>query len=333
MLAQPRTRRIVAATALAVLLALPAKAAAAHVSVNALNGSFAGGTGGWTSTASCAPLCSVTNAFDPTTGASAPGSASVVYTALSGLLGGLASGTSTWTSPAFTWTSPRPVSARLSLARKAAIGALLDVGGSASVRVQLRDVTAGTITTIASDGLSTAETAFAAHALTIDPSLLEQWHTYRVLLTTNMAAAALLSGIRVSYDDVALTADVEDAQGTTGTGGTGGTGGSTGSNPGSTTGSTAPAIPGKIPPMRLSAPLEVRFEPGRAMKIRVRATRGGKPIARLAVTFRFGTTTRRVTTGRDGYASLALTRRVRKALRVTARAEGATATIWAKARA
>ena len=195
--------------------------------------------------------------------------------------------------------------------------------------MQLRDVTAGTTTTIASDGLSTAETAFAAHTLTIDPSLLEQWHTYRVLLTTNLAAAALLSGIRVSYDDIALTGDVEDdVKGTTGSGGTGGTGGSTGSN----SGTSPPAGPGKIPPVRLSAPLEVRFKPGRAVTIRVRATRAGKPVARVAVTFRFGATTRRATTGRNGYASVTLTRRARTPLRVTSRADGVTATTWAKAR-
>ena len=330
MRAPSRLRRFVLAAALAVLVAVPAGAGATQVDVPGLNGSFAGGTGGWTSTSSCAPLCTVTNAFDPAVGASGPGSASVVYTALSGLLGGLASGTSTWTSPSFTWASPRPASARLSLARKAAIGALLNVGGSASVRVQLRDVTAGTTTTIASDGLSAAETAFAAHSIAIDPSLLEQWHSYRVLLTTNMAAAALLSGIRVSYDDIALTGDIEDGpKGTTGSGGTGGTGGATGSNPGS----TPPAGPGKIPPVRLSAPLEVRFTPGRTMKIRVRATRAGKAVARIAVTFRFGASTRRVTTGPDGYASIALMRRVRKPLRVTVRAEGVSATTWAKARA
>ena len=331
MRAPTHIRRIVVAAALAVLLSLPAGAPAAHVSVTALNGSFAGGTGGWTSTASCAPLCSVTNAFDPTTGASAPGSASVVYTALSGLLGGLASGTSTWTSPAFTWSSPQPASASLSIARKAAIGSLLAVGGSASVRVQLRDLTTGATTTISNSGLSTVDAGFGTHIQLIAPSLLEQGHSYRVLLTTNLAAAALLSGIRVSYDDVALTGDVVDdpGTGTTGTGGTGGTGGTTGTNPGA----TAPAGPGTIAPMRLSAPREVRFKPGSAMTVRVRATRAGKPVGRIIVTFRFGKATRRVTTGRDGYAAVTLTRSARTPLRITSRAGAITTTTWAKVRA
>ncbi len=278
----------------------------------------------------------MTNAFDPATGASAPGSASVVYTALSGLLGGLASGTSTWTSPTFTWTSPQPASASLSLARKASIGSLLAVGGSASVRVQLRDLTTGDTTTIASSGLSSADATFTTHIQLITPSLLTQGHSYRVLLTTNMAAAALLSGIRVSYDDVGITGDVveESGPGTTGsggngTGGTGSTGGATGTNPGA----APPAGPGKIAPLRLGAPREVRFTPGVPVKVRVRATRAGKPAARIAVTFRFGTTTRRVTTGRDGYAAVTLTRRVRTPLRITSRAGATTATTWAKVRA
>ena len=102
-----RIRRLVSAAALAALVAVPATAGAAQVDVGGLNGGFSGGTDGWTSTASCAPLCSVTNGFDPA-GASDPGSASVVYTTLGGLLGGLATGTSTWTSPSFTWTNPEP---------------------------------------------------------------------------------------------------------------------------------------------------------------------------------------------------------------------------------
>jgi hypothetical protein len=327
MRAPSRIRRIVSAAAIAAVAAMPAVAPAGQVNVPALNGGFTGGTGGWTSTASCAPLCSVTNGFDPTTGASSPGSASVVYTALSGLLGGLASGTSTWFSPTFTWTSARPASASLSLARKAAIGSLLAVGGSASVRVQLRDLSSGTTSTIASDGITSAEAAFAGHTLTIDPSLLEQGHSYRILLTTNMAAAALLSGIRVSYDDVILTGDVEDAA--TGTTGSGGNGGSTGSNPGTTASTGPPAIA----PLRLSAPREVHFRPGRPLTVRVRVTRAAKPVPRLGVMLRIGTTTRRLTTGRDGYASATLTRRARTPLRIAFSAGGAVVTTWARVRA
>ena len=96
-------------------------------------------------------------------------------------------------------------SASLTLQRKAAIGGLLTLGGTVNARVQLRDVTAGTITTLASEAISAADTSFGKHSLAIEPSLLEQGHSYRVVLTTNLAVAALLSGVRVSYDDVAIT--------------------------------------------------------------------------------------------------------------------------------
>ena len=157
----------------------PQQPGAAQVDVGGLNGGFTGGTDGWTSTASCAPLCSVTNGFDPA-GASDPGSASVVYTTLGGLLGGLATGTSTWTSPSFTWTNPEPGERLAHAPRKAAVGGLLTLGGTVNARVQLRDVTAGTITTLASEAISAADTSFGKHSLAIEPSLLEQGHSYRV---------------------------------------------------------------------------------------------------------------------------------------------------------
>ena len=330
-----RIRRLVSAAALAALVAMPAGAAATQVQVGGLNGDFAGGTDGWTASASCAPLCTVTNGFDPT-GASGPGSATVVYTTLGGLLGGLATGTSTWTSPSFTWTSPEPGSASLSLARKAAVGGLLTLGGTVNARVQLRDVTAGTITTLASEAISAADASFGKHALAIDPSLLEQGHSYRVLLTTNLAVAALLSGVRVSYDDVAITGVVADAGsgdsgGTGGSGGTGTSGGDGGENGSGPTAAT-PAGPAAAQATRLAAPRVVRFTPGRAVTIRVRATRAGKPVKRLVITLRLGNATRHVATGRDGYASLKLTRQARAPLRITFRAGTATATTWARVR-
>jgi hypothetical protein len=328
-----RIRRLVSAAALAALLAVPGGAGAAQVEVAGLNGGFTGGTDGWSATAACAPLCSVTNGFDPA-GASAPGSASVVYTTLGGLLGGLASGTSTWTSPSFTWTSPEPGSATLSLARKAAVGGLLTLGGSVSARVQLRDVTAGTVATLASEAISSADTTFGKHSIAIAPSLLVPGHSYRVLLTTNLAVAALLGGVRVSYDDVAISGAVDDDAGSPGSGGSGSTG-TTGDN-GGTTGSgpaaTSPTGPAAATATRLAAPRVVRFTPGRAVTIRIRATRAGKPVRRLVVTLRMGKATRRVSTGRDGYASVKLTRRGRAPLRISFRAGASTATTWVRAR-
>jgi hypothetical protein len=330
-----RIRRLVSAAALAALVAVPASAGSAQVEVGGLNGGFASGTDGWTSSASCAPLCTVTNGFDPA-GASGPGSAAVVYATLGGLLGGLATGTSTWTSPSFTWTSAEPDSASLGLARRAAVGGLLTVGGTVSTRIQLRDVTAGTITTLATDTITTAEASFGKHSLTIAPSLLEQGHSYRVLLTTNLAAAALLSGVRVSWDDVTITGVLAEAgaRGTGATGGTGGTGttGGSGGENGSGTTPAGPSGPAAASALRLAAPRVVRFTPGRAVTIRIRATRAGKPVKRVAVTLRMGNATRRVSTGSNGYALLTLTRHDRAALRIVFRSGTATATTWVRVR-
>ena len=292
----------------------PAAASAKEVDVAALNGTFAGGAGGWSATSSCAPLCSVTSAVDPGPGAGEPGSASITYTTLAGLLGGLASGTGTWTSPSFTWTDATPDSAVVTFARRAAIGGLLTVGGSASARVQLRDLTTGTLTTLASESISTAEPSFGDESVAVKPSLLVQAHSYRLLLTTDLSAAALLSNIQVAYDDIDLTAAVA-APASSGGGDPTGSGGS---------GSTAA--------LHLVAAGVVRYAPGRPITVRVRATRAGNAVAGVTVTLRFGATTRRLTTDRNGYAALQLTRRARAALRITFRAGGAGAATWARPR-
>jgi hypothetical protein len=324
-------RHIACIAALAATAVAPAAAAATQIDVTALNGSFANGDGGWSSTSACAPLCTVTNTIDSGAGATTPGSASVVYTTLSGLLGGLASGTSTWTSPAFTWTDPTPDSAVLTIARRASISSLLAVGGSASVRVQLRDQTTGAVTTVANDGISSADSAFASHSLALDPTLLLKGHGYRLLVTTNLAAAALLTNIRVSFDDIALTATVTPPTTSVSPGtGSGDPGGSGGDGPGSATAPGTPAAGGTA--LRLSAATTVRFSPGRRFTLRVRALRAGKPVANAVVTWRVGTTVRRVATGRDGYASLTLLRRARSALRITVRTGAANATTWARPR-
>jgi hypothetical protein len=327
-------RRIAFAAVIGALAVAPAAAQATQIDVTAINGSFATGDGGWTSTAACAPLCTVTNSIDSGTGASTPGSATVAYSTLAGLLGGLASGTSTWTSPGFTWVAATPDSAVITFARKASISNLLAAGGSTTVRVMVRDQTTSTTTTVASDSLSTADASFSTRSLTIDPALLREGHSYRLLVTTNLSAAALLSNIRVSYDDIALSATVASTGpgGTTGSGGSGdptGNGGSpttsgSGTNTGTGTGTKATRAP-----LRLTAVRIVRYAPGSRLALRVRATRGGKPVAKLAITLRAGGTVFRLVTGRKGYATIGLLRRARTALRLTFSAGGATATTWA----
>jgi len=327
MRAPPRFPPLLALATLVAAAFAPAQAGASTADVPALSSTFADGTDGWTATSSCAPLCSVTNAFDPDSGASGPGSATVIYTTLAGLLGGLASGTSTWTSPSFTWPSAAPDHAAVSLARKAAVGGLLAVGGSASSRIQLDDLTAGTVTTISTDGISTADSSFVTRTVSLDPSLLKQAHSYRLRLTTNLSASGLLSGIRVSYDDVSLSGTGSTA-GTGDAGGTGGTGGTGGAGPGG----TAPGAGGTPGQLRLAAPAVLRFRRGHAITLHVRATRNGKAVAHLVVTMGLRNRTRRVSTGRDGSASVTLKLPGGGPTRVTFRAGTAVAITWARPR-
>ena len=328
-----RIRRTACCAALAALAVAPAAATAAQVAVTGLNGTFAGGAGGWSSSSSCAPLCSVTSAIDPGPGAAEPGSASVTYTTLAGLLGGLASGTGTWTSPSFTWTQGVPDSAVVSYARRAAIAGLLSAGGTASSRLQLHDLTTDTFTTLASESISTADPSFSERSISIKPSLLVQSHAYRLVLTTSLSAAALLSGIQVAYDDVGVTAAVASPA-ASGGGDPSGSGGA-GQPAGSGSGSGDPQSGGGGGPkagIRLVAARVVRYRPGRTVTVRVRATRAGRGVAGLAVTLRAGARTRRLMTGMGGWAALELTRRRSSALRITFRAGTAGAVTWARAR-
>ena len=124
---------------------------------------FAGGTGGWTSTSSCAPLCSVTNAFDPARRERprlGDGRSTRRWPACS-------AASRPARAPGRRRASPgrarSPSSATLSLARKAAIGGLLAVGGTATARVQLRDLTTGRRRRSRNEWISTAEASFATH--------------------------------------------------------------------------------------------------------------------------------------------------------------------------
>jgi len=327
MRAPPRIPRLLALATLVAAAFAPAQAGASAADAPALSSTFADGADGWTATASCAPLCSVTNAVDPDSGASGPGSATVIYTTLAGLLGGLATGTSTWTSPSFTWPSAAPDHATVSLARKAAVSGLLAVGGSVSSRIQLDDLTAGSVTVIATDAISTADSSFVTRTVSLDPSLLEQAHSYRLRLTTNLSATALLSGIRMSYDDVSLSG-TSSAPGTGDAGGTGGNGGTGGTGPGA----TSPGAGGAPGALRLAAPAVLRFRRGQAVTLRVRATRNGKAVAHLVVTLGLAKRTRRISTGRDGSAAVRLKLPGGGPTRITFRAGTAVAITWARPR-
>ena len=298
----------------------------------AIESTFSGGAGNWTATSACAPLCTVTNTVDASSGASSPGSATVVYTTLGGLLGGLATGTSTWKSPSFTWSSATPGHATLSFARKAAVSSLLAVGGSASSRIQLDDLTTDTTTTVVTQGISAADTSFVTHEQ-VDRSVAAE-------------AVALLQPAR---DDESLGRGAAEqhprrlrrhqprrlgrAGRLGGTGGTGGTG-DDGRHGGHGRPAARTAAPGGARrPLRCgsSAPRVVRFQRGRSLTLRVRAARAGKAVGHLAIAVRVGNTTRRASTGRNGVATLKVSLKGAGPVRITFRAGAARATTWARA--
>ncbi|MDP9260254.1 MAG: hypothetical protein M3Q31_27385, partial [Actinomycetota bacterium] len=84
--------------------------------------------------------------------------------------------------------------------------------------------------------------------------------------------------------------------------------------------------------LRLTAPALLRFRRGHAVTLRVRATRNGKAVVHLVVTLGLANRTRRVSTGRDGSASLRLMLPSGRPTRVTFRAGTAVAITWARPR-
>ena len=181
-------------------------------------------------------------------------------------------------------------------------------------------------------GISAADSSFVTHELSIDPSLLKQSHSYSLLVTTNLAAAALLSNIRVAYDDISLIGTVESG-GSGGTGGTGGNGdtGGTGGTGGGRSRRHGHDAGGLGRAARLDAPRVVRFQRGRSITLRVHAARAGKAVSHLAITVRVGNTTRRASTGPNGLATLKVSLKGAGPVRITFRSGAASATTWARA--
>ena len=99
--------------------------------------------------------------------------------------------------PASPGRAQRPTTRRSRSRARLRSAACSSVGGSASCRIQLEDLTSGALATVADESISTADPAFVTRTMALDPSLLKAAHSYRLRLTTNLSAAALLSGIRV----------------------------------------------------------------------------------------------------------------------------------------
>jgi hypothetical protein len=75
----------------------------------------------------------------------------------------------------------------------------------------------------------------------------------------------------------------------------------------------------------------VHFQRGRSLTLRVHAARAGKAVGHLTIAVRFGSTTRRASTGRDGVATLKVWLKRAGPVRITFRAGAALATTWARA--
>ena len=207
---------------------------------------------------------------------------------------------------------------------------MLAVGGTASSRIQLDDLTTDTTTTVVTQGISAADSSFVTREQVIDPSLLKQSHSYSLLVTTNLSAAALLSNIRVAYDDISLVGSVEQG-GAGGTGGTGAPGDSGGTGGAGGTGTAAPGGSTGAAALRLSAPRVVRFQRGRSLTLRVRAARAGKAVGHLAIAVRIADDDPPRITGRNGVATLKVSLKGAGPVRITFRAGAARATTWARA--
>lgn len=169
------------------------------------NRAFTSGSSPWTASDTCTLLCSTTSAHVAGDGNPA-GSIRTSFATLLGLLG-LATGVGTWTSESFTWTGGTPGAVGFQLDRRAQVSGLLGLGGTASYQVSLVNDTAGTSTTLLGATLTGSDASWTTlTASGLVPGDVVSGSTYHLeIRTTFTAAAALLSGHSVSYDNVVLT--------------------------------------------------------------------------------------------------------------------------------
>jgi hypothetical protein len=192
----------------------------------------AGGSGfdadaeGWTpGGVSCTPLvlaCTPEAAYDPGAG-NPPGSISARTTVTVNLLD-LFKGTEIWNSPQFTVPVAAVTGANLRLERAFDAGGLAEVEPKGSYTVTLRDLSAGTATTLLSEEVGKADSAFAARAASAG---VVGGHTYQLSIEGTTAqstiALSLISGTtNLRFDNVGLR--VETAEGSATPSSTGGAG-------------------------------------------------------------------------------------------------------------
>ena len=217
-----RSWRLLAAGIMAAALLAFAAGHARAASYPGGGSGFNGGPEGWSvpTPATCnvpiGGLCSAFAGYDGANG-NPPGSLTVDTTIVLNVLGLLKSN-GTFLSPNF--VAKEGGSATLSLERQIASSSLVDLTPSATYTATLIDRTSGVSSTVISDTVTSADTAFAGKDGAVK---VVQGHTYAIQIaaetSSNIASLALLGGsTSLRFDNVALTV------GTTGGGGGGGGG-------------------------------------------------------------------------------------------------------------
>jgi Ca2+-binding RTX toxin-like protein len=186
---------------------------------------FVGDTEGWAgSDTSCTggvgSICTASTVYEPSVG-NPPGSISMRTTAVANAAGTFTAA-GTWTSPAFTVPAGHAVTgATFSYDRQLAAGGLLALEPESTVTVELVDVTAGSSSTLLSEGLTVANASFATAGAGVPAGKVVDGHTYRLRIvtttTTNTASIGVVGQENTRFDNVVLA--VEQSAG----GGDGGT--------------------------------------------------------------------------------------------------------------
>lgn len=213
----------------------------------------AGGSGfntdaeGWTpGPATCEPatlLCTPESAYSATVG-NPPGSIAEQTTVTLNAVS-LFKGTETWISPQFAVPVGTITGASISLQRAFDPGGLIAVEPTATYTVTLNDLSAGITTTLLSEGLTKADSTFAARSAA---AAVIGGHTYQLTIKGTTAQgmlslAATTATTAIRFDNVALQVQSDATGGSGGPGGgPGGPGGNGGGKGGSGNGSEGGAV-------------------------------------------------------------------------------------------
>lgn len=190
-----------AAAAAVVFCAAPAQAA--QTATFPTNSGVDSSQGMWTGASACGLLCSVGTDWSAT-GGNPGGRLGMSYATLLGLLN-LQAGAATWTSGQFTYNGTAPSGAAIKFDRKATVGTLVSVNGSARLRAGLLDITAGTEVTAVDAAVTANDAAFVPVSGTVAASKLVPGHSYRVIVRGDFGAAVQVAGgARLDVDNVRL---------------------------------------------------------------------------------------------------------------------------------